>query len=184
LLFKGNHERILNCDEMAWKILSNDLLTYPQLGADSVSVGAMLSDKDATTALGTITSSREKLLLYLVGKDRSARAESSQLGPHRGHQSDHSPSGWMTTTFTTNLHWLRRQHSDTAPVNLVPDLCQFTAVKRAEYTPLSWGLCSTLSRQGGLMSFSCLTVMFSGAQINLPRAFCLSLYGGRKCCCP
>jgi hypothetical protein len=81
----------------------------------------MLIDKDAITALATITESRKKLMLYLIAKGVAAQVESSQLGQYPRHQSDHSPSGW-TTTFTNYLHWLRSQYPDTGPIHLILDL--------------------------------------------------------------
>jgi hypothetical protein len=77
-----DHEKILNCDETELKILPNGSLTWAQVGADSVSVGAMLNDKDLITALATVTVSRKKLPLCLIAKDVTAPIESSQLGLH------------------------------------------------------------------------------------------------------
>jgi hypothetical protein len=49
-----------------------------RLEADSVSVGAMLNDKDAITALATNTASRKKLPLCQIAKGLIARVESNQ----------------------------------------------------------------------------------------------------------
>jgi hypothetical protein len=83
----------------------------------------MLNNRDVITTLATTTASRKKLPLYLVAKGVTVRVESSQMEPHPGHQSDYSPSGWTTTTtFTNDLHWLRSQNRDTAPIHLILDL--------------------------------------------------------------
>jgi hypothetical protein len=98
------------CDETTWKVMLNGLLTWARMCTDWISVEATLDEKDAITAVASISASRKKLPLDLIAKGLTPRVDHLQLGPHTRHETDHSPSEWTTTaTFTNYLHWLHRQ---------------------------------------------------------------------------
>jgi hypothetical protein len=102
LLYEADNDRIVNCDETAWKIMLNGLLMWTHVGTDFVAVEARLNEKDATTVLASVTAPLKKLPLCLIAKRFTSRVEATQLGPHQGHPADHSTSGWTTTaTFLT-----------------------------------------------------------------------------------
>jgi hypothetical protein len=122
LLSRVDPHRVINCDETAWRVVPNGLLTWAPVGAENVDVCAEASDKDAITVLASITASYEKLPLFIIAKGRTSRVETSQLGRTDGHQTAHSPSGWTTTeTFHKYLHWLRAQYDDGERLDLILD---------------------------------------------------------------
>lgn len=122
LLATVDNRRILNCDETAWRIIPNGLLTWAPVGEDSVSVSVKANDKDAITVLATVTAAREKLPLFFIAKGRTERVEHTQLGDPQGHQTTHSSSGWTTAeTFAAYLEWLRSLFDDGGPIHLVLD---------------------------------------------------------------
>jgi hypothetical protein len=130
LLETTDPDRVVNCDETAWRVIPMGLLTWAPVGEDGVAVVAEASEKDAITALASITGAHRKLPLYLIAKGLTQRAERGQLGPHEGHESDHSPSGWTTgDTFQRYLNWLRSLYPDQQPIHLVLDMY---SVHRAE----------------------------------------------------
>jgi hypothetical protein len=122
LLSSVDADRIVNCDETAWRVVPTGLLTWAPVGADSVSVITGADDKGSITALASVTAGYQKLPLYLIAKGLTERAEQGQLGPHAGHEADHSTSGWTTSeTFHRYLHWLRTLYPDGKPIHLILD---------------------------------------------------------------
>jgi hypothetical protein len=122
LLSSVEANRIVNCDETCWRVIPTGLLTWAPVAADSVSVIASADEKSCITALASVTAGYEKLPLYLIAKGLTERAERGQLGPHAGHEADHSESGWSTRkTFHKYLHWLRSIYPDGKPLHLILD---------------------------------------------------------------
>jgi hypothetical protein len=68
LLYEVVNGRIINCDETAWKVMSNGLLTWARVGTHSVAVEARLNEKDAITVFASVTASRKNLPLHLIAK--------------------------------------------------------------------------------------------------------------------
>jgi hypothetical protein len=117
------HEYIINCDETAWRVVPNGLLTWAPVGADGVSVGLNASDKESITVLASITAARTKLPLQFIAKGRTVRAERNQLGDIEYHETTHSESGWTTTaTFLLYLQWLRARYGPGPELHLILDL--------------------------------------------------------------
>jgi hypothetical protein len=122
LLATTDPDRILNCDETCWHVVPSGLLTWAPVGADGISVVSSATEKDVITVLASVTASYRKLPLYLIAKGLTARAERGQLGPHEGHEADHSPSGWSTNeTFDRYLRWIRSLYGDTERIHLILD---------------------------------------------------------------
>jgi hypothetical protein len=89
-------ERVRNCDETSWKLYPNGIFTRAGTGSQNVVVNVTGNDKNSITVMTSVTLAKTKLPLYILAKGRTERCESSQLGELRLHQSDHSPTGWMT----------------------------------------------------------------------------------------
>jgi hypothetical protein len=108
LLATGDNCRVVDCDETAWHIVPNGLLTWAPAGEQDVSVSLKANDKDAITVFASVTAADDKLPLFSIAKGRTERVEHSQLGDPQGHQTTHSASGWTTAeTFTSSFEWLR-----------------------------------------------------------------------------
>jgi hypothetical protein len=124
LLFSGaDHNHIINCDETAWQVVPNGLLTWAPVGADGVSVELNANEKEIITVLASITAARTALPLQFVAKGRTTRAERSQCGDLEYHEVTHSDSGWTTTTtFVEYLKWLRRIYGPGPDLHLILDL--------------------------------------------------------------
>jgi transposase len=122
LLLEYPHERIVNCDETMWTVLPNGLITWAPVGEDGISVQLNLTEKEAITALASVTAAHDKLPLFLIAKGKTDRVESTQLGGPQDCVTAHSPSGWTTlATFHSYLGWLRDFYQDGAPIHLILD---------------------------------------------------------------
>jgi hypothetical protein len=122
LLATVDNRRVINCDETAWRVIPNGLLTWAPIGEENVSVCLNANEKDAITVVASVTAAHDKLPLFFIAKGRTERVEHSQLGDPQGHQTTHSPSGWTTAeTFTAYLEWLRSFFSDAEPIHLILD---------------------------------------------------------------
>jgi hypothetical protein len=124
LLFSvADHNHIINCDETAWQVVPNGMLTWAPVGADGVSVELNANEKETITVLASITAARTKLPLQFVAKGRTTRAERSQCGDLENHEVTHSDSGWTTTTtFIEYLKWLRGIYGPGPDLHLILDL--------------------------------------------------------------
>jgi hypothetical protein len=126
LLAAVNPHRVVNCDETAWWIIPQGLLCWDPVGQEGVSVTIDGNDKDAITALASVTAASEKLSLFLIAKGRTPRVEHGQLGDSENHWTTHSPSGWTTKeTFRTYLEWLREWYGDENTIHLVRSNSRF-----------------------------------------------------------
>jgi hypothetical protein len=122
LLLGSPHERIVNCDETMWTVVPNGLLTWAPVGEDGVTVISNACEKEAITALASVTAAHDKLPLFLIAKGKTARVEQTQLGAPDGCVLAHSPSGWTTVdTFHAYLQWLRQFYGDQEPIHLILD---------------------------------------------------------------
>jgi hypothetical protein len=126
----GMLDRVVNCDETAWRVLPTGLLTWAPMGADGVTVRLDGNEKDSVTVLASVTASGRKLPLFAIAKGTTTRSERNQLGQNSTLVRDHSPSGWSTLeTFKHYLDWLagyfaREDHAALAPgdeVDLILD---------------------------------------------------------------
>lgn len=116
------HDRILNADETSVRILPSNLLTWAEMGSDSISIVVDDSQKKMITAMATVSMSMTKLPLFLIAKGKTERVEANQLGDISYHMSVHSEDGWMTQeTFETYLKWLRQQYYDDDKLYLIVD---------------------------------------------------------------
>jgi hypothetical protein len=122
LLAAANPHRVVNYDETEWWIIPQGLLCWAPVGQEVVSVTIDGNDKDAITALASVTAASEKLPLFLIAKGRTPRVEHSQLGDSEKHWTAHSPSGWATKeTFRTYLERLREWYGHEDPIHLALD---------------------------------------------------------------
>jgi hypothetical protein len=98
---------VVNCDETAWRLIPNGLLTWAPVGADQVTIRLSGNEKDTVTVLASVTASGNKLPLFAIAKGKTQRAEQNQLGCAETIVRDHSESGWSTIeTFKHYLDWL------------------------------------------------------------------------------
>ena len=95
LLDTHDNDLILNCDETAWRLYPNNILTWWNTGDDDVSIHVNGDEKGCFTVLATISASRKKWPLFFVAKGKTQRVEHSQIGGVSEHWRTHSESGWM-----------------------------------------------------------------------------------------
>ena len=127
-------EDVYNCDETAWRLFPNGLLTWAQRGSDNVTITTKDDEKKCLTALATIKADGTKLPLMIIAKGKTPRAEQSQLGDTGVHLTGHSPSGWMTQeNFEKYLMWIRESSGHDRTIHLILDLY---AVHRTEASKL------------------------------------------------
>jgi hypothetical protein len=108
LISNAEPDSVLNCDETSWKLHPNGILTWAATGSQNVAIATSGNEKDALTVMATISLAAQKLPLYILAKGETMRCEMTQLGDIGDHASDHSSSGWMTTsTMIRYLGWLR-----------------------------------------------------------------------------
>jgi hypothetical protein len=120
----ADHDYILNCDETAWKLYPNNILTWWEIGADDVSIKVDGDEKGMITVLATISASKNKWPLFFVAKGKTVRVESSQIGEVGSNWRAHSETGWMRgELFVDYLHHLRSQVSNAAQtIHLICDV--------------------------------------------------------------
>lgn len=122
LLNDTPHDRIVNADETAWRILPNGCTTWAIRGSDSVLVNVKDDEKQTITVMASITASATKLPLMMIAKGTGNRCEATQLGDIYPHFSHHTESGWMDQdAFVTYLKFLRQQFHDDQKVYLILD---------------------------------------------------------------
>jgi hypothetical protein len=78
---------VLNCDETAWRLYPNNILTWWATGDDDFSIHVNGDEKGCITVLATVSASRVKGQTQRVGQ--------SQIGDVSGNWRTHSDSGWM-----------------------------------------------------------------------------------------
>jgi hypothetical protein len=123
LLRTYDHDMIINCDETAWRLYPNNILTWWETGADDVSIYVQGDEKEAVTVLATISASGVKWPLFFIAKGQTIRVEHSQIGDVGEHWRSHTPSGWMTSnTFSDYLHLLRAHALHDGVIHLILDL--------------------------------------------------------------
>lgn len=116
-------ERILNCDETAWKMFPNGLLTWAIKGSEGVSIAITRDEKECLTALATIRADGTKLPLMIIAKGKTELVEQTQLGDVGFHVTGHSESGWMTQeNFEKYLKWIRQESGHDEKLYLILDL--------------------------------------------------------------
>jgi hypothetical protein len=64
-------ERIINCNETMWRVVPNGLLTWAPVGNDGVTVLLNAAEKEAITAVESITAAHDKLSLFLIAKGKT-----------------------------------------------------------------------------------------------------------------
>ena len=123
LLDNVPHERVVNCDETAWRILPCGCTTWAKKGSDNIVVTTKDDEKEAITVLASITASGTKLPLLIIAKGRTTRAEASQLGDIDHHYSFHTETGWINKeAFERYLMILREQFEGDDTIYLLLDI--------------------------------------------------------------
>lgn len=116
------HDRILNADETAVRILPSNLTTWAEKGSDSVSIIVNDCEKTMITAMATVSMAGTKLPLFLIAKGKTELVEKTQLGDISYHMSGHSDDGWMDQEcFKNYLKWIRQQYFDEDLLYLILD---------------------------------------------------------------
>lgn len=122
LLNDTPHDRVVNADETAWRILPNGCTTWAIRGCDSVLVQVCDDEKQTITVMASITAAGTKLPMMMIAKGTTHRCEETQLGDIYPHFAYHTESGWMNAdAFLTYLKFLRQQFIDDQKVYLVLD---------------------------------------------------------------
>lgn len=116
------NDRILNADETLIRILPSNILTWAEMGSDSISIVVDDSEKSMITAMTTVPMSHTKLPLFLIAKGKTERVEKTQLGDISYHMATHSEEGWMDiNTFEEYLKWIRQLYYDNDVIYLIID---------------------------------------------------------------
>jgi hypothetical protein len=123
ILATHDNDHILNCDETAWRLYPNNILTWWPTGTDDVSIHVDGNEKGCITVLATITASHKKLPLFFLAKGKTERVDQSQIGIVEPHWRAHSESGWMRSNlFCAYLRHVRNEIADDEEIILVCDL--------------------------------------------------------------
>ena len=123
LLERVPHDRVINCDETAWRILPAGCTTWAKKGADNIAITTADGEKDCLTVLASVTASGVKLPLLIVAKGLTERCEHSQLGDIYPHYSCHTTTGWINEScFRKYLEMLREHFRDNDPIYLILDV--------------------------------------------------------------
>jgi hypothetical protein len=85
---------VVNCDETAWKPYPDGSATLADKEIESVGIGISGNEGVTVTVLASIACDETNLPLYVLVHGKTKRAEVSQLGNTKEHQTDHSLSGW------------------------------------------------------------------------------------------
>ena len=116
-------EMIYNCDETAWKMFPNGILTWAIKGAEGVPIPITRDEKECLTALATIRADGTKLPLMILARGKTQAVEETQLGDVGFHLTGHSESGWMTQeNFEKYLKWIRQESGHDDKIYLILDL--------------------------------------------------------------
>jgi hypothetical protein len=122
LLPENPPERVITCDETMWRVVPNGLLTWAPVGNDGVTLLLNAAEKEAITALASMSAAHDKLPLFLIAGGKITRCEHSQLGPADDCAAAHSPSGWTSVNaFHGHLHWIQELYLDAEPIYLILD---------------------------------------------------------------
>ena len=123
LLETVGKEDVYNCDETAWKLFPNGLLTWAQRGGDNVAITTASEEKKCLTALATIRADGTKMPLMLIAKGKTSLVETTQLGDTGDHLRGHSENGWMDQeNFETYLKWIRQHSGHDRTIHLILDV--------------------------------------------------------------
>jgi hypothetical protein len=113
--------RIVNCDEMSWLLHPKGILTWAELGSQTVHASIKGDEKDSITVVACVTAAGQKLPLGFIASGKTTRLEESQIGPVEGHWRMHSGSEWQTSqTFQADLTGLRDVMGE-RPIHLLLD---------------------------------------------------------------
>ena len=122
LLENWDRDAILNCDETSWKVFPNNILTWANVGAESVPLKVNGDEKECLTVLATVSANGGKLPLFFLAKGTSERVLETQIGDVCDHWKSYSENGWETAeTFQEYLMHLR-QHFGDQQLHLILDL--------------------------------------------------------------
>ena len=114
---------IYNCDETAWKMFPNGILTWAIKGAEGVPIPITRDEKECLTALATIRADGTKLPLMILARGKTQAVEETQLGDVGFHLTGHCESGWMTQeNFEKYLKWIRQESGHDDKIYLILDL--------------------------------------------------------------
>ena len=117
------HDRVINGDETAWRILPNGATTWAERGSDSVVIGVQDDEKKTITVMASVTAAGTKLPLLLIANGLTELVEESQLGDVWPHLRAHSSNGWMNSEiFEQYLLLIRQQYNDDQEIVLILDV--------------------------------------------------------------
>jgi hypothetical protein len=109
-------------DETCWRLFEAPQKVLSEKVAETVKLRAPTSEKTSFTALGTISASGQKLLLWVLAKGNTPRSE-RKFGAHPGVILQHAVSGWATENLISNyIEWLHREIAQGYPAALILDV--------------------------------------------------------------
>ncbi|KAH0795009.1 DDE superfamily endonuclease containing protein [Histomonas meleagridis] len=122
LMDSTDHSHIVKCDETAWKIFPNGMVTWAEKGSDSISINLEASPKTSMTVLASIRADGSKIPLFFIAKGKTNRCKESQIGDVSYHMSTYTENGWTTEeTFSRYLRFLRTHFNDEEEIHLLLD---------------------------------------------------------------
>jgi hypothetical protein len=132
--------RIVNRDETSWLLHPRGILTWAEMGCQTVHAYITRNQKDCITVVPFVTASGEKLPLAFIASEKMPRVEGPQIGVVKGHWRTHSESGRQTAQmFQDHLARLREMMRD-GPIHLLLDSCSAHPTREVRATAARLGV--------------------------------------------
>jgi hypothetical protein len=115
-------DKVFNMDETCWRLFLAPQKVLAEKETETVKLRAPTSEKTSCTALVTISTSGQNLLLWVLSKGKAPRSE-RKFGAHPGVILQHTDNGWATENLTSNyIEWLHRDIAQGYPAALILDV--------------------------------------------------------------
>jgi hypothetical protein len=75
LLRDMSRDLIFNCDETAWRLFPNGVMTWAPMRTNNVQIQIDGDDNSAIRALATITASGKKVHLFVLGRGKATKCK-------------------------------------------------------------------------------------------------------------
>jgi hypothetical protein len=115
-------DKVFNMDETCWRLFEASQKVLAEKGAETVKLRAPKSKKTSFSALGAISTSGQRLPLWVLAKGKTPRSE-RKFGAHPGFILQHTDSGWATENLISNcIEWLHCDIDQGYPAALILDI--------------------------------------------------------------